>query len=227
MSLPLKEFEKIVETLAPKSFIMEGDFYGWLNSPPKKIDSVAVAVDLPSNLIGCSVLILHHKPLTVPEIPTFILHTPLDRCNGGCHEALLNAFGFKTFQYVKDRLGVFTETYTTSEELLQKAKETFKNVPLRYRFFKREIKKVAFFSGCGFNYFPFLKECAKLNVDAVISGDLTHKSYQFLLHNRISFIDAPHSLTEVFGVKKFAEKLSNYVKTTFIPPEVPFDVCVG
>ena len=223
MSLLLREFEKIVSSIAPIRYLMKGDFYGWLSEKPKYlIKKICVAVDMPLSTPDCDILILHHKPAVPTLVPTFILHTPLDRCDDGCHERLLKYFGFNIFNYLPDRMGVWTEAILSCDVLLEKATKLFPQISIRYRFFKDKVKKISFFSGCGLNYLPFLELSAEQEIDLIISGDLTHKTALYLASKKIGFIDITHYFSEIPGVKGLVEKLSPFAEVEFIDAGAPF-----
>jgi len=66
----------------------------------------------------------------------------------------------------------------------------------------KKIKKVAFCGGAGKS---FLKEVISYNIDAYITGDVTHHDYQTAYEENILLIDATHYATE----KVFLEIISN------------------
>ena len=227
----LYQFESFIRELVPENYKIKGDFYGWYGEErPENINKVAVVVDLLPfyDFAGYDVVISHHKPFFTPDFPVFVIHTPLDLIEWGCHFQLAKAFGFNEVFYFDSNFGVYVKEKTDTENLLEMAKKLFCQKCIRYFFPTKKVKKIAFFSGCGFNFPLFIDAVIKEKVDLVISGDLVHHTaVKFTLSN-IGYIDIGHYKSEVPGLKEFTKRVQSRLIAEFIDVKIPQShLCLG
>jgi len=221
-----KKIETVLRKIVPESEGIDGDFYGWFtDKKPESIGKVAVVVDLLKNmnLSAYDLIISHHKPSFDSEFPIFVLHSPLDSINWGCHYQLAKIFGFEPVKKFDSGLGVYVKDIDIEgETLLSLTKKELSN-SLAYFIPDRKIKQIAFFSGCGFNFPDFIQEAIEREIDFIISGDIVHHTAVLLKNRNIGFIDAGHYHTEIPGIKEFVRRLKKFIgNVEFIDGGAPY-----
>ncbi|SNR90363.1 Nif3-like dinuclear metal center hexameric protein [Desulfurobacterium atlanticum] len=224
------QFENFIRELVPENYKMKGDFYGWYGKKkPEQINKVAVVVDLLPfcNFSSYDVVISHHKPFFTPDFPVFVVHTPLDFIEWGCHFQLAKNFGFTEIKKFDSSIGVYVEKETDVKELLENAIKTLSPEPINYYFPSERVKKIAFFSGCGFNFPLFIEKVIGENIDMVISGDLVHHTAVRFSVNKIGYIDIGHYKSEIPGIKEFIKRIQRKLTAEFVDAKIPqFHLCL-
>ena len=213
-----RKFEEIVRSIVPERFSLKGDFYGWVGEKrPSSAKKVALTLDVyrDSNFSRYDAVISHHRPPFTPDFPLFVVHSALDRVDWGCHFSLAGALGLKGVEFLKERNGCIGSFKGSKEELLFKVSRVLEVKQLKFYLTDR-IERVAVFSGCGFNYPPFVESALELRADVLISGDLTHHTACFLKSRGVGFIDAGHRGTELPGLKEFALRLRKHFEVDLI-----------
>ncbi len=220
MGFSFKELEGILGELLPEGLKTEGDYYGWFGEkPPKgeKIEKIAVVVDLRRFPTGYDAVITHHAPYSEVNVPTFVIHTPLDRVKWGTSGTLAELLGLQNVEPLTEKGFGHIGVYKGAEPFLQRIKERVGTEPLRY-FLPREPQRVAVFPGCGFLFDWVIEVLREKKADILVSGDLTYHTALKLRSEGIGYVDVGHYTSEKFGVKRLAEKLRG-----LIPPNVEVD----
>ncbi|WP_456397433.1 Nif3-like dinuclear metal center hexameric protein [Desulfurobacterium sp.] len=229
-----QRLEELLRTIVPESYVVEGDFYGWVgNVRPSDVKKVAVVVDILDDLDDFDfsyfdLVISHHRPYFDPVFPVFVIHTPLDRIDWGCNYALGTVLGLENLTFFDDnRFGMYGITRTTSQGFLEQVLKVLNLKNARY-FLPEKIEKVAVFSGCGFNFPDFVQKLFDFNIDVAVSGDLVHHVACRLKCAGIGFVDASHYRTEIPGMLEFTRRLAKFVDAEFIDVGPPYiDICLG
>jgi putative NIF3 family GTP cyclohydrolase 1 type 2 len=208
MGITLFELERLLKELLPEGLKLEGDLYGWVEEPADKgdyIKKIAVAVDARKTPSDCEVLITHHKPYGRVEIPTFVVHTPLDRVEWGTSAAMAELLGLKNIQPLTQS-GFGRIGHYDGGPLLEEVKELFGIYPFRYHI-PRPPRKIAVFPGCGFLFEEVIKALREKGADLLLSGDLTYHTALRLRALGFGYIDIGHYTSEKPGVIRLAKKL--------------------
>ncbi|WP_457568192.1 Nif3-like dinuclear metal center hexameric protein [Desulfurobacterium sp.] len=228
-----RSFERLVKSVVPETYAVAGDFYGWVGGVvPEHVERVAVTVDVfrDYDFSRFDVVVAHHFPPFTPDFPVFVVHTPLDRIEWGCNYALGRVLGIDNLSFFDDnRFGMYGEVDLSPDEFPGKVAETLDLK--RFVFYMPDtlerIRKVAVFSGCGFNFSGFIDNLVKFGVDVAISGDLVHHTACKLRALGIGFIDASHYRTEIPGMVEFTHRLKEFVYAEFIDAGFPYsDFCL-
>jgi putative NIF3 family GTP cyclohydrolase 1 type 2 len=212
MKLTFGELQKIVENFAPPDLAIKGDPYGWIFpvNPEGKVKRVAVAVDAREEPQGFDVLITHHRPYKELKVPTFVVHTPLDKIPGGVSETMADLLGLEKVELLTEEgfghIGTFGE-----KSFLQTVKESFGVYPTRF-FIPKKPKRVAVFPGCGFLFESVIEALFKKGADLLLSGDLTYHTALRLRAKDVGYVDIGHYHSERPGVEKFARRLKGLLK---------------
>jgi len=212
MGITFGELEKLIRELLPESLKIKDDLYGWVGAAPPKDDyikRIAVVVDVRKTPEDYDVVITHHKPYGKIEIPTFVVHTPLDKVQWGVSRTMAQLLELEKVETLTESGFGHIGEYRGGP-LLEVVKERFGIYPFRYHF-PKPPKRVAVFPGCGFLFPEVLNALREKGADMLISGDLTYHSALRLRAWSIGYIDIGHYSSEKPGVIRLAKKLKKLV----------------
>lgn len=200
-----------IEKKAPLSLAVEGDRNGFLgNADPADIDVERVAVMMDylgdNRYIDYDLLFLHHPPLTIPEVPSYVAHSNWDIAPGGACDALAECLGVEAGGPLdritgNGRIGGFIGGPVVLGDFCISVAERLGTDELRLVNYEEErvIENCAVVSGFGLNP-DYIRMAADAGADLIVSGDLTHKGAIIAKNTGISIIDASHHTTELPGL---------------------------
>ena len=185
--MKLKEIIEFIDKNIPKNLALENDEIGFKKeyNLNQDISSIKIFMDLypEFDTQKTNTLILtHHPPLFNPKTPTYTIHSNWDIINGGANEALAET--------LKDILDSFNEIRIVNKPSSSK-----------------KLNKIGIVSGFGLKNSEYIKLARKLNLDLLISGDLTQESAVLAKNLNITLIDLGHHSSEVPGLYKLKELL--------------------
>jgi dinuclear metal center YbgI/SA1388 family protein len=232
-----EEIIEHIEKYAPKELAIPGDNIGIqvCGSKNTEITRIGIALDPSLRVIKKALennvdFIFTHHPIMKDPVKTFqgplyeklkILmcnnivlysaHTNLDICKDGLNDELAKLFQLKDVNNLYEnglgRLGTFNGNFEdiiaiTEQNICKNPEIVFCNNSATLE--KRRLK-VAVLSGYGLSQ-KSIEYVSKV-ADVYISGDLTHHSKILAEESNLCVIDGTHYGTEVYGLKKFIDKL--------------------
>lgn len=105
-----------------------------------------------------------------------------------------------------------TETALTPPQLLEQLATVLHGDVRADMFGTQAIKRLAIITGGGTSLLP---QVLRANVDAYLTGEPKHSSYQFTKENKLNVIYGGHYETETFGVIALAEHLQEKFQLPF------------
>lgn len=151
------------------------------------------------------------------NISHYFNHLPLDDCNFGTNNALLEKLGLKIIEMTHNedgfycgRIAEFEEAITFDE--LVKSLESILEEPVKaWNFKKGDIKKVGLVCGGG-GLTPDVKIAIDKECDVYITGESVLYTIEYAQFAKMNLIIGSHTFTEIFGVESFVEKIKDKYK---------------
>jgi len=140
------------------------------------------------------------------------LHTSWDDALDGNDDTTAKLLGAKIIERLPcSRVVEFTPPLT-AKELAEKVREKLK-APFVIFVGKEEklIRRALIVAGAGAKRFNFADLALRKGLDAIISGDSTADTWDFVAENDLVLIDPTHAYSEQWGMKSLAEKLKEKV----------------
>ncbi|MDI9623556.1 MAG: Nif3-like dinuclear metal center hexameric protein [Methanothermobacter sp.] len=227
--MKLTELIKIIEEKIPPQIAIKGDKIG-LITPTNDInvEKVLLLMDyIATDQIpykDYDLLILHHPPQLKPPIPTYVIHSNWDIIKGGACDALADKLKLKVIDTITEGLGRICKTDTTLETFIEEIHRRLKPEEVRIVNFKKNLKidKIAIVSGFGLNP-KMIKKVHEKNVKVYLSGDITQKGAILAKNLDLTLIDAGHHTTELPGLYKLGELLSQLgIKVKIMDTKTPW-----
>ncbi|WP_456481698.1 Nif3-like dinuclear metal center hexameric protein [Methanopyrus sp.] len=231
-SVSVEDVLRVLKELAPFDLAVEGDEVGLVagdpSDPVDPVDRVVVCLDLTPQLVRRlppEVLVVSHHP--VPDLllervrfPVIVFHSNWDVARAA--EALAEWLGLEDVRK-PDPLAAEGRFDGTLEELLSKVEDALDPPEIRVVATKNRIRRVIVVSGFGLSTDRFVRLAAERDADAVVSGDLTHRTAVVARVLDVTCVDATHAHTELPGLKELVEELSKRlrVRVELEPPEHP------
>ncbi|ADP77568.1 protein of unknown function DUF34 [Methanothermus fervidus DSM 2088] len=213
-----KELFKKIEEIVPKNLAVDGDKIGFIGKDLENLEvkKVLVSMDyVPTKKLNkYDLLILHHPPLSKPEIPAYVIHSNWDVVKGGACDALAETLNMEIKDVLDEDSGIGRLCKIKAVSLpefikLIKEKLSIDNVKV-VNFDKNLIVEyVAIVSGFGLSNERLVKKAYEKNADVYLSGDLIYKTMVLAYHLNLTLIDATHYFTELPGLYKLAKIISN------------------
>jgi dinuclear metal center YbgI/SA1388 family protein len=211
------ELIKLMEQKVPLKLALKDDRVGFIGpGRPEEIEveKAAIFLDIiPGNYLNeleADLIVCHHPPLFFPPIPTYIIHSNWDIVQGGANDALAESLKIEVTDIFEDETGIgrICKLECTIEEFIEQVAMALDMDHLRIvKGNQRMIEKVAIISGFGLNK-HYIKLASEKDVDLLLSGDLTHPG-SILAHKLgITLIDATHQATELPGLIKLCQLIS-------------------
>lgn len=211
--MKLIDIVDLIEEKIPNDLAVENDFIGLANDYDlnQNIENIYIIMDLyPKDLFKFNsndLIITHHKPLFIPEIPTYVLHSNWDVIEGGANEALAEKLDLEVVDVFDKDLGIGRVcTYKNSfDGLIQRINKEFPfsqivGVP-------EKCENIAVVSGFGLKNPNYIKLADERNIDVLISGDLTQETGVLANNLEVCLINLDHYYSEVPGLHKLKETL--------------------
>ena len=226
------ELFEMIEMNVPKELTLKKDTVGFIGpGNPEKIEvtRVLVVLDYVQGLEEgeWDLVISHHPPTIKPEIPTYVLHSNWDIVNGGANDALAESLKIEVVDIFDKKTGIgrICSTETTLKNIVKNISNQLK--PDHLKIVKGDaevINNVAIVSGFGLNP-EYIELAKKKGMDLFLSGDLTHKGALTAKNLGISAIDATHQATEIPGLIRLSQLISNFgLIVEFEYPQIPWEI---
>ncbi len=148
------------------------------------------------------------------NISHYFNHLPLDDCDFGTNNSLVDKLGLKIIEksheedgFYCGRIAEFDEEIMF-EELVQKLEDILAEPVKAWRFKDGGIKRVGLVcGGGGFTY--DVKESVDRNCDVYITGEKVLYTIEYAKFAEINLIIGSHTFTEVFGIESLAKKIKD------------------
>lgn len=206
--MKLSEIIKFLNKKVPKDLALSNDNVGLMGSYDLtlEITSIKIFMDIcpqDDKYTNNTLIITHHPPLFSPETPTFTIHSNWDIIEGGANEALADCLDLNVIESFdkNTNIGRICEANITYKDLKENILNNFSeftvvNKPNNNRI----IKKIAIISGFGLKKPDYIKLAKEINLDAIISGDLTQETAIMAMNYDLTLIDLGHHNSEVPGL---------------------------
>lgn len=212
--MKLSNIIKIIEDEIPKNLAIENDFIGLMDSYNlnQEINNVYIVMNLyPEDISKFKeddLIITHHKPLFIPKIPTYVLHSNWDVIKGGANEALAEKFNLKVVEIFDEELGIgrICKYNGNLNEFLKTIEDEFPFAQIVGN--PKKYDRIAIISGFGLKNPNYIKLANKKNIDILISGDLTQETAVLAKNLDVCLINIDHHYSEVPGLYKLKELLN-------------------
>lgn len=147
------------------------------------------------------------------NISHYFIHLPLDDCNFGTNNSLIEKLGLKIIekshienQFYCGRIAEFNE-YVTFEELVYKLENILEETVKAWKFKDGCIKRVGLVCGGG-GFTTDVKEAVDNNCDVYITGEKNLYTIEYAQFAKINLIIGSHTFTEVSGIENLAKKIT-------------------
>lgn len=157
------------------------------------------------------------KRLLENNISHYFNHLPLDDCDFGTNNSLINKLGLQIHKrtHLEDgfycgRVAEFKEEITF-EELVRKLELMLEEPVKAWKFRDGSIKKVGLVCGGG-GFTSDVKEAVDNHCDVYITGEKTLYTIEYAKFVGINLIIGSHTFTEIFGIESLANKIKEKYK---------------
>lgn len=158
-----------------------------------------------------TLIITHHPPLFEPKTPTYTIHSNWDIIDGGANDALAETLKLEVICYLDDEsnIGRICRSKFNFDEFKSIILDNFKNVRVvNEPDGEKEIDEVGIISGFGLKNPEYIRLAKNKNLDLLISGDLCQETAILAKNLDMTLIDLGHHESEVPGLHKLKELLS-------------------
>lgn len=212
----LKEIIDFIDSKVPPESALDFDNVGFsadydLN---QEIDSVKILMDLypeNDNFNKNTLIITHHPPLFKPVTPTYTVHSNWDIIDGGANEALAETLSLKVESVFDSttNIGRICSCDFSFNEFKEIILDNFSDVRVVNPFEDDKIiSSVGVISGFGLKNPEYINLASTLDLDILVSGDLTQETGVLARNLNVCLIDLGHHESEVPGLFKLASVLS-------------------
>lgn len=230
--MKLNEIIEFLNENIPENLALDFDNVGLISNYDlnTNITSIKIYMDLlpkDDKLYENTLIITHHPPLFIPKTPTYVIHSNWDVIDGGANEALAEYLKLEVIDYFdkETNIGRICKSDYTFNELKNIISDNFENVQIVNNLNDEEkIKKVGIISGFGLKNPDYIKLTKDKNLDILISGDLTQETAILAKNLKITLIDIGHHESEVPGLYKLANKLSEINIDTEVIDDKPIEI---
>jgi dinuclear metal center YbgI/SA1388 family protein len=214
--MKLKEIIAFLDEKVPNDLALDFDEVGLMGQydMDSEIRSIKIFMDLWPQFDesdGSTLIITHHPPLFRPKTPTYTIHSNWDIIDGGANDALSEALELEVIGYFDDetKIGRICRSKSDFDELKCTVLNGFRNVRLVNEVDgEKKIDKVAIISGFGLKNPEYVKLAKDKEIDVMISGDLCQETAILAKNLKITLIDLGHHESEVPGLYKLKELIS-------------------
>lgn len=229
--MKLKDIIKYLDEKIPQDLALTSDNIGLMANYDftQEITSIKIFMDLyPEDDIGLknTLIITHHPPLFIPKTPTFTIHSNWDIINGGANEALADCLNLKVIESFdkKTDIGRICEANITYDDLKNNILNEFDEFNIVNKPEENKLmKKVGIISGFGLKNAHYIKLAKKYNLDALISGDLTHENAILAMNLDLTLIDLGHHKSEIPGLYYLKNIVDELKITTEVINKIPME----
>ena len=202
----LKNIVNLINYKVPPNLCIPNDFVGLMDNYDlnQDISNIKIFMDLfqfYDDFEENTLFLTHHKPLFLPNTPTYVLHSNWDIIDGGANDALAEVLNL-------DIINVFDEETGIGRICKPRDKSTFlQNLKLKFKDIRivnkvRKLDNIGIISGFGLKNPNYIELAKKKNIDLLISGDLVQETAILAINRNISLIDLGHHNSEVPGLYK-------------------------
>lgn len=227
--MKLKEIIEFIDENIPKKLALENDKIGFKKEYDlnQEITSIEIYMDLYPKFDTKkenTLILTHHPPLFIPKTPTYTIHSNWDIIVGGANEALAKSLNLEVISpFDKNtNIGRICKTNQNFKEFKENILASFKEVKIVNKpKNNKQLNKIGIISGFGLKNPNYIKLASKLNLDLLISGDLTQETAILAKNLNITLIDLGHHNSEVPGLyqlKKLLKPLNIKCKVINITP---------
>lgn len=157
------------------------------------------------------------KKLLEYNISHYFNHLPLDDCDFGTNNSLVEKLGLKIIEksheedgFCCGRIAEFEEEITF-KELVNKLEIILEEPVKAWKFKEGRIKRVGLVCGGG-GLTPDVKEAVERDCDVYITGEKVLYTIEYAKFAKINLIIGSHTFTEVFGIESLAMKIKDKFK---------------
>ena len=212
----LEEVINYLDEKIPKSLALDSDEVGFKKDYDltQEITSIKILMDLlpeDDEQPGNTLIITHHPPLFIPETPTYTIHSNWDIIDGGANDALAETLKLEVVDCFDDKtnIGRICRSESDFKEFKSIVLDNFKNVRIVNELDDGEkISKVGIISGFGLKNPEYIRIAKDKNLDLLISGDLCQETAILAKNLGMTLIDLGHHESEVPGLYKLKETIS-------------------
>ena len=213
--MKLKEIIEFIDENIPKKLALESDEIGFKKEYDlnQDINSIEIYMDLypEFDVQNQNTLILtHHPPLFIPKTPTYTIHSNWDIISNGANDTLAESLKLEIISpFDKNtNIGRICKTDEKFNDFENDILASFKEVRIVNKpKNNKQLNKIGIISGFGLKNPDYIKLASKLNLDLLISGDLTQETAILAKNLDITLIDLGHHNSEVPGLYKLKELL--------------------
>ncbi|WP_078596391.1 Nif3-like dinuclear metal center hexameric protein [Evansella clarkii] len=203
----------------------------------KKVNKLGYCVNLTLETIeearihGVDMMVTHHpawdeiyglkqacmEKLAEYSISHYYNHLPLDDCNFGTNDSLLNKLNVEIIKRTHGWEGLYFGRIAEYDkeielnELVNNVENLLEEPVKSWRFNNKKIKRVGLVCGNGAPT-ACLKEAVENNCDVYITGECNLYTIQYAQFKRINLIIGSHTFIELFGIQNLALKLCEKIK---------------
>ncbi len=148
------------------------------------------------------------------NISHYFNHLPLDDCDFGTNNSLLNELGLKIIEKNNKEKGFYCgriaefEEKITFDEFVQKLENLLQEPIDAWQFNNESIKRVGLVCGGG-GLTTDVKLAVEKNCDVYITGEKILYTIEYAKFTQTNLIIGSHTFTEIFGVKSLVEKIKD------------------
>lgn len=227
-----------IEKRIPPDLALPGDRIGYIGSVyPDELDVNRILVFMDYTAQNPSpapageeydLLVLHHPPFKVPEIPAYVIHSNWDVVSGGACDALAECLNVEVTGLLDEKTGIgrigkvkkgpVPVARFVREVMINLRLSNLRTVNCRKTHL---VERICLVSGFGLNP-EYIQMAAEKGADLFVSGDLTHQGAIVGKNLGITLIDASHYATEFPGLCRLGEYIASLgpdvqVRNTGIP----------
>ena len=217
--MKLNDIAEFLNGKIPPKLALNSDNIGFMGDYDlnQDIKSIKIMMDLYPNADSFgeeTLVITHHPPLFSPKTPTFTIHSNWDIIEGGSNEALADSLDMKVIESFDKTTGIgrICEVNKSFYEFKEIILSNYNNVNIVNRpDDEKIIEKVGIISGFGLKNPDYIRLARDINLDMLISGDLTQESAVIAHNLDLTLIDLGHHNSEVPGLyylKNLVRKLN-------------------
>ena len=151
------------------------------------------------------------------NISHYFNHLPLDDCDFGTNNSLIEKLGLEIIEKTHKEEGFFCGRVAEFREpinfkdLVERIEIVLEEPVQSWQFNDREIKRVGLVCGGG-GFTTDVREAVERNCDVYITGEKVLYTIEYAKFVGINLIVGSHTFTEVFGIQSLAKKIKDKYK---------------
>lgn len=151
------------------------------------------------------------------NISHYFNHLPLDDCDFGTNNSLIEKLGLEIIERTHEEDGFFCgrvaefKEEVTFEELVEKLESILEEPVQSWKFKEGKIKRVGLVCGGG-GFTTDVREAIDRNCDVYITGEKVLYTIEYAKFAGINLIVGSHTFTELFGIESLAMKIKDKFK---------------